>query len=187
MTRDGTAAPGNPGLGPNGLVYAYGFRNPQGLAFRPSDGAAFICEHGPNQDDEITRLKPGGNGGWDPNDGNGNYNGYSGARMTDTTKFPTALPPAFLVADSAGMSGCDFAAGANWKSWDGRIVVGMLAGRRLVTGRINQSGEGLVGTVTDAIQNVSQIRAVVRGPNGDLYVATNGVAPNDQIWRVRSP
>ena len=32
----------------------------------PSDGRAFTAEHGPWQNDEITALVNGGNGGWDP-------------------------------------------------------------------------------------------------------------------------
>ena len=36
------------------------------LIFRPSDGRAFTAEHGPWQNDEITGLVNGGNGGWDP-------------------------------------------------------------------------------------------------------------------------
>jgi glucose/arabinose dehydrogenase len=185
VNTDGNAAPGNPGLGPRGVVYAFGLRNPQGIAFRPTDGAPFICEHGPNQDDEVTRLLPGGNGGWNPNDGNGNYNGYAGARMTDTTAFPNALRPGLVVSDSEGMSGCDFAQGPTWKSWDGRIVVGMLAGRRVVSARFDTPGIRTVTGPTNAFVGVSQIRAVTRGPDGFLYVATNGSAPNDQIWRVR--
>ncbi|MBS2014597.1 MAG: PQQ-dependent sugar dehydrogenase [Deltaproteobacteria bacterium] len=187
ITRDGAAAPGNPGLGPGNVVYALGFRNPQGIAFRPTDGAPFICEHGPNQDDEVTRLAPGGNGGWNPNDGAGNYNGYSGAVMTDRAQFPAALPPTLVVADSAGMSGCDFVSGSAWRSWDGRLVIGMLAGRRLVSARPDAAGTGTSAGPTDAFANQAQFRAVVRGPDGNLYIATNGAAPNDQIWRVRSP
>lgn len=186
VTRDGAAAPGNPGLGPNGIIYAYGFRNPQGIAFRPGDGAPFLCEHGPNQDDEVTRLLPGGNGGWNPNDGNGNYNGYSGAKMTDVERFPNALRPGLVIADSEGMSGCDFVSGTPWRSWDGRLAVGMLAGRRLVTALFNTAGTGTLAPPTNALTNIARLRSVVRGPDGHLYIAVNGLAPNDAIWRVRA-
>jgi glucose/arabinose dehydrogenase len=186
VTRDGAAAPGNPGIGPQGLIYAFGFRNPQGIAFRPGDGAPFICEHGPNQDDEVTRLSPGGNGGWNPNDGNGGYSGYSGAKMTDTAAYPNALRPGLVITDSQGVSGCDFASGPTWKSWDGRLVVGALAGRKLITARFDAAGTAVAAGPTQALENIAQYRAVVRGPDGFLYIATNGAAPNDQIWRVRA-
>ena len=58
--------PGNMGAPFRPEIYAYGFRNPQGITFR-SDGMAFVVEHGSNRDDEITplgarrqrRLEPG--------------------------------------------------------------------------------------------------------------------------------
>jgi aldose sugar dehydrogenase len=67
IDRDGNAAEGN--NAPEGFderIFGFGFRNVQGIAFRPSDDAVFIAEHGPWHSDEITKLEPGGNGGWDP-------------------------------------------------------------------------------------------------------------------------
>ncbi|MCU0654391.1 MAG: PQQ-dependent sugar dehydrogenase [Polyangiaceae bacterium] len=185
ITTDGQPAPGNPDLGPGTRreIFAYGFRNPQGIAFRPGSGQVFLCEHGPNQDDEVTLLKPGGNGGWDPNDGNGNYNGYSGAKMTDTQKFPGALPPTLVVSDSQGMGGCDFLQGTGWKSYDGRLAVAMLAGRRLISGRPSSDGSKME-VVSNDLQNIARLRAVTMGPDGNVYIAVDEPAPNGQIWRV---
>lgn len=50
------------------LLYTYGHRNPQGIAPRPG-GQVFVAEHGPDVDDEINLLRPGGNYGWDPSRG----------------------------------------------------------------------------------------------------------------------
>ena len=66
VLRIGTEPPANPAVDPLSTIYAYGFRNPQGISFRPSDGKPFLVEHGPACDDEITPLAAGGNGGWDP-------------------------------------------------------------------------------------------------------------------------
>lgn len=44
-------------------VYAYGFRNAQGLAFA-SDGKLYQAEHGPKTDDEVNLIRAGGNYGW---------------------------------------------------------------------------------------------------------------------------
>lgn len=44
-------------------VYAYGFRNAQGLAFA-ADGTLYQSEQGPKTDDEINRIVPGGNYAW---------------------------------------------------------------------------------------------------------------------------
>ena len=65
VRTDGTIPPGNMAAPYLPEIYAYGFRNPQGITFR-SDGIAFLIEHGSNRDDEITPLTAGGNGGWNP-------------------------------------------------------------------------------------------------------------------------
>ena len=56
--RTGAGAPGNP-FGASSPVYAYGFRNPQGLALRPGTDQMWLVEHGPKHDDEINLLAPG--------------------------------------------------------------------------------------------------------------------------------
>ena len=47
------------------MIYTYGHRNVQGLAFR-ANGELWSAEHGPDRDDEINRLRAGDNYGWDP-------------------------------------------------------------------------------------------------------------------------
>ena len=78
-------------------IYAYGFRNPQGISFRPSDGKPFLIEHGPACNDEITPLVAGGNGGWNPVDP-GNPSAYNeNVPMTDFDKFPNVLAAVVVV------------------------------------------------------------------------------------------
>ncbi len=50
--------------GQDSPVFTLGHRNPQGLDFHPETGAPFVTEHGPATDDEINRLREGGNYGW---------------------------------------------------------------------------------------------------------------------------
>ena len=64
MNLDGSIPPDNPQInGVRSHVYSYGHRNPQGLVFAP-DGKLYESEHGPNTDDEINLIRPGGNYGW---------------------------------------------------------------------------------------------------------------------------
>lgn len=64
LNPDGTIPADNPELGGvRSYVYAYGFRNPQGLDFS-SSGTLYEAEHGPKTDDEINRIVAGGNYGW---------------------------------------------------------------------------------------------------------------------------
>ncbi len=182
ITRDGAPAPSNPSIaGARPEIYFVGVRNPQGLAFRPGTGDAFICEHGPNQDDEVTRIVAGGNGGWNPNDGAGNYNGYSGALMSDPS-IPNLVLPSYRVDDSQGMSGCDFLVGTQWRAWDRALLVGMLAGARAIAIPLDAEGTGTTGPASDTLATGARLRSVVQGPDGFVYVALD--ATPGTIWRV---
>ncbi len=198
VQTDGSAAPGN--AAPAGFdprVYAYGFRNPQGIAFRPAGtpnaGQPYIAEHGPGHSDEVTALKAGGNGGWDPGCRGEpeRYCGYgsnqadgSPTPMTDLAKFPAALPPVWTNnGRSQGMSGATFVSGANWRDWDGALAVAFLAGRRLQMLKLRD--DGALASTTPLFDTLGvRLRAVVLGPDGDLYVSTDGQAGGDEIWRV---
>jgi aldose sugar dehydrogenase len=149
IDRDGSGAEGN--NAPEGFderIFGYGFRNVQGIAFRPGDDEVFIAEHGPWHSDEITMLEPGGNGGWDPRpnmagreDCPDDYCGYSPNQMegmdpeeraafmpmTDLETYPDALPPAWNNNMlSQGTSSAVFLDGDQWGDWDGRLLVGIM-------------------------------------------------------------
>ena len=63
LEADGSIPADNPQInGVRSHVYTYGHRNPQGLVF--VDDKPYSVEHGPNSDDEINLLQPGGNYGW---------------------------------------------------------------------------------------------------------------------------
>jgi aldose sugar dehydrogenase len=182
VTRDGAPAPGNPSLGAGARpeIYFVGVRNPQGIAFRPGVGDVFLCEHGPNTVDEVTRLVAGGNGGWNPNDGNGTYTGYTGALMSDPS-IPGLVEPTY-TARSQGMSGCDFLVGEAWRRWDRSLLVGFLAGGRADVLPVDAPGTGLRAEIGVALQAGARLRSVVQGPDGAAYVAID--AGNGPIWRV---
>jgi glucose/arabinose dehydrogenase len=65
---DGTAPADNPFFGLGGAmakVYAYGVRNSFGLGFDPVSGDLWQSENGPASYDELNRVTPGFNSGWD--------------------------------------------------------------------------------------------------------------------------
>lgn len=202
IDRNGNAAPGNnPPAGFDKRIFTYGHRNPQGIAFRPSDNRPFTSENGPWHSDEVTALVNGGNAGWDPRpnmagrkDCPDDYCGYSpnqmGAMdpkqraafmpMTDLKTYPNAMKPAWNNNGlSQGMFGSTFLSGAKWKDWDGSLVVGYTGigihgtpvGNRLDVLKI--SADGLSSKVTQVSWPTAtgRFRSVVQGPDGDLYVA----------------
>jgi glucose/arabinose dehydrogenase len=212
VDRDGKAAAGNnPPAGFDKRIFAYGFRNPQGIAFRPGSNDVYISENGPWHSDEVTKLVNGGNGGWDPRskvNGRGecpdNYCGYSpnerGAMepkkraefmpMTDLKAYPSAMKPGWNNNGlSQGMCGSVFLQGKQWKEWEGRLAVGYagIGIHGTATGNridiIDLSKDGLTSKV-QAIQwptFAGRFRHVSLGPDGALYVADEG---GGMIYRV---
>lgn len=65
INEDGTIPQDNPFS--NSPVYAYGFRNVQGLAWAPNSGALYSSDQGGAGNDEINLISPGKNYGW-PNE-----------------------------------------------------------------------------------------------------------------------
>ncbi len=186
VTRDGAPAPGNPSLGAGSdpRIYAFGFRNVQGLALR-SDGAMYSCEHGPVHSDEVTRLAAGGNGGWHPlrsGDPYDEYRGYEGLwPMTDSVRFPSAMRPTWSTGDpSEGMSACVFLSGAQWGAWDGALVVGLMSGFRAVVLSLSPDGRSVTGS-WPLWPGTERYRGFAIGPDGALY----GVSDFSGLFRIR--
>jgi len=179
---DGSPAAGNMGAPFRPEIYAYGFRNPQGLAFRPSDGQAFIIEHGPNRDDEITPLQPGGNGGWDPAIP-GNLAGYDeSVPMTDTTAFPDALRPAWRSGSpTIAPSGGTFLTNPDWGSYTGRLAVAVLKAQHLRVHAIGADSLSDPGEIV--LQDLGRLRAAVEGAKGELFVLTDEI--DGEILKVK--
>jgi len=57
MNLDGSIPDDNPN--PKSYVYAKGFRNPFGAAWRKSDKKLYISDNGPEVDDRIAKVEPG--------------------------------------------------------------------------------------------------------------------------------
>lgn len=64
LNLDGSIPDDNPALaGVRSHIFAYGLRNPQGLAFGPG-GILYASDHGPSTDDELNVIVAGRNYGW---------------------------------------------------------------------------------------------------------------------------
>ena len=193
VNRDGTAAPGNnTPAGGDPRIFTYGHRNVQGITFRPAGqpnaGQPFTAEHGPNHSDEVTALVAGGNAGWDPQNRPGlrcpdNYCGYAGdpttMPMTDTERFPKAMPPSWVYNGSGrGMDSALFLDGKQWRGWNGRLLVSMMRGQRIAVLQLDARGMATNDATVELPS--TRTRTLVQGPDGNLYTAND----DGEIWRV---
>ena len=109
-------------------IYAYGVRNAQGIALRPSDNSIWYHEHGPRGGDELNILKAGANYGWPAI----TYGiDYSGAIISDKTDAPGMEQPVVFWDPLIAPSGMDFYNGDQFPEWKGDIFLGALSHRHL--------------------------------------------------------
>lgn len=91
MNFDGSVPGDNPFE--DSLVYSYGHRNPQGLAWNDSD-ELYATEHGDQAHDEINKIEPGNNYGWPEIEGDAEQEGMETPLVhsgSDTTWAPSGM------------------------------------------------------------------------------------------------
>lgn len=169
---DGRVPDDNPfadGAGGAPEVWSYGHRNPQGMALHPRTGALWEHEHGPMGGDEINIIEPGENYGW-PKATFGID--YSGAIISDYTKRPGMKDSIMHWTPSIAPSGMAFYTGDQFPQWQGDVFAGALAGQHLR--RVKFRGTKVMAQEKLLESLEARIRDVRNGPDGALYVLTNG-------------
>jgi glucose/arabinose dehydrogenase len=170
MTPAGAPAPGNPF--PSSLVYSFGHRNVQGLAW-DAQKRLYATEFGQNRFDEVNLIQPGKNYGWPTVEGMG----------TD----PRFVNPLAVWAPlEASPSGAAIVGDA--------LIVACLKGRRLYVAELDGKG-GITGTPSEALRDeYGRLRHVAAAPDGSIWALTSNrdgrgspVPGDDRILRILPP
>jgi glucose/arabinose dehydrogenase len=183
INTDGSVPKDNPFVGKAGArgeIFALGFRDPQGLAIQPKTGRLFTSEHGPRGGDEVNEVEKGKNYGF-PVIGYGrDYNGKP--INNDKTAQAGMEQPVYFWTPDIAPAGLGFYSGRMFPAWDGNLFVSALAGRYLM--RLVLDGHNHVVAEERLLKDLNQrIRNVSEGPDGALYVLTDGA--NGKILRLR--
>jgi len=149
-------------------IYSYGNRNPQGLAIHPVTGYLWETEHGPMGGDEINVIESGKNYGWPVITWGRNYNGAPVSALTEKDGLEQ---PASFWRPSIGVCGMDIYNGEQFPVWRGALLVTALRNEELRIVRV--AGEH-VQHQEIILKNMGRARDVVAGPDGAIYLVTNG-------------
>jgi glucose/arabinose dehydrogenase len=173
INPDGSIPRDNPFVGKSGVrpeIYALGFRDDQGMAIHPRTGRVWASEHGPRGGDEINEIEKGKNYGF-PVIGYGrDYNGK--AINGDKTAQTGMEQPVYFWTPDIAPSGIEFYTGKMFPAWDGNLFVATLAGKHVA--RLVLNGNRVVAEERLLVDQNARMRAVHQGPDGALYVLTDG-------------
>jgi aldose sugar dehydrogenase len=179
--RDGSIPPDNPFVhrpGADPSIWAYGVRNPQGLAFDPRTGVLWESEHGPRGGDELNRVEPGKNYGW-PVITYGMK--YDGTPVSDKVTAPGMEQPVMHWTPSIAPSEIEFYAGARFPRWKHNLFLGTLATQKLL--RLTIDGTRVTHT-EEIFKGLGRIRDIKTGPDGLLYLAIESIGRPGRVARL---
>ncbi|MGQ9426951.1 PQQ-dependent sugar dehydrogenase [Gilvimarinus sp. F26214L] len=168
---DGRVPEDNPFVDREGAlpaIFSWGHRNPQGMAWNGQTGQLWVHEHGPRGGDEVNVIKAGANYGWPILSYGINYNGTEFAEGTEREGFES---PAWYWDPSIAPSGMTFITSDKYPDWQGDLLVGSLKFRYLVLANVEGSS---VQDATVMFEDIGRVRNVRQGPDGYIYVATEG-------------
>lgn len=172
ITKEGKPVAGNPFTSRAGAkpeIYAYGFRNPDGLSINPVTGDLWEVEFGPRGGDEINLIKPGGNYGW-PFVTYGIE--YSGEKVYEGIQQKTGTIQPIYYWDPVISPGCMMFYTGNIAEWKNNMFVGGLSGQHIA--RLIIRNNKVVGEERLLADKNERWRCIATGKDGAIYAATDG-------------
>jgi aldose sugar dehydrogenase len=178
INADGSIPKDNPFVGKEGVrpeIFSFGHRNVQAAALNPATGELWEIEHGTRGGDELNIVRKGKDYGW-PTIAYGIE--YQGGTITGGIQQQAGMEqPIYYWDPIIGPSGMTFYTGSLFPQWKGNLFVGGHGTRDLV--RLTLNGEKITGEerlLKDLQPKPEAIRDVRTGPDGALYVLTDGAA-----------
>lgn len=167
LNDDGTVPPDNPFVGQKDArpeIWAYGNRNPQGLAWQPGTGMMFQTEHGPSffegkgsGGDEVNIVEKGKNLGW--------------PEIHHTEKREGMVSPLLEYSPACAPGSGMFYNGSVFPAFKDNFFFGCLRSARIV--RVSLDGSKVVSQENLFDGTFGRIREMEEGPDGYIYFSTS--------------
>ena len=184
LTDDGAPAPGNPF---GNRTFTYGHRNPQGIVF--ANGALYITEHGPTDNDEINRVEAGGNYGWPSV--HGKCDGDIGAGESSYCAANTTVEPLAMWTPTIAPAGLAWYDSNLIPALRKSLLFATLKDATLYRLALSADGRTITATETLFARQFGRLRAVLVAPDGSIYIGTsnrdgrgNPSGSDDKILRI---
>lgn len=158
----------------NSFVYAWGFRNMQGLTQSP-DGKIYTSEHGDAIEDEINWIRPLHNYGWPQIEG-----------MHDTDKeiaIATNSPrtePIRSWTPVVAPAGLAYYGSDKIPEWSSSLLLTTLKSQSIRILKLSDNGTEIVDEQILFPDYLGRIRSILAVPNGDVYFSTSNKDWNPQ-------
>jgi aldose sugar dehydrogenase len=156
-----------PGRNPFGSkIWAYGLRNSIGFAFDPETGRLWEQDNGPECNDEVNRIRRGGNFGWGPKQ-NCPHTNNSGPRPR--------IKPRYTFADTKGLTGVAFCSSCGLGGgFGGDLFVGAVNDGIIRRFDLNARRTDFNGGPTRVLDRNGVVLSLEVGPSGRIYFSDFG-------------
>lgn len=172
LNLDGTIPADNPIT--NSYVYAWGFRNMQGLTHN-TNGTIYTSEHGDAIEDEINLIQPLKNYGWPQIEG-----------MIDTkkekaiAKLSARQEPIKSWTPVVAPSGMAYYGNHNIPEWKNSLILATLKNQSLRLLKLSADGKKITNEKVLFKDQFGRLRSVLVVPNGDIYFCSSNRDWNPQ-------
>ncbi|MGC4092745.1 MAG: PQQ-dependent sugar dehydrogenase [Polyangiaceae bacterium] len=170
---DGSVPKDNPFVDTPGArpeIWSRGHRNVLGAALDAKQ-RLWAVEMGPRGGDELNLVERGKDYGW-PTIGYGEE--YSGEPIHQTTQAPGLEQPIYYWDPVISPGALCIYSGALFPEWKGNFLIAGLSSKALV--RLTLENDRVVGEERLLAQRGERIRDVVQGPDGAVYLLTDGAS-----------
>lgn len=185
LNDDGTIPKDNPFVDQKDLrgeIFAFGNRNPQGIAWQPGSGLLFETEHGPSffegkgsGGDEVNIIERGKNYGW--------------SEIHHTETRPGMESPLLEYSPACAPGSAMFYNGSAFPTMKGDFFFGCLRSKLIV--RVTLNGRKVAAQENLLEGNGGRIREIAEGPDGYIYFSTSNrdgrgsaAKDDDRIMRI---